>query len=83
MIISCPECGHQVSDQAETCPSCGIRIAKKKKMTGTIVFIIAIIMALVIVFLGFYFYKTQETENEQHAYCLVVDRKEQIIAVLS
>jgi hypothetical protein len=68
MIISCPECGHQVSDQAETCPSCGIRIAKKKKMTGTIVFIIAIIMALVIVFLGFYFYKTQETENEQHAY---------------
>lgn len=27
MIIKCPECGHQVSDQAATCPSCGIRIA--------------------------------------------------------
>ena len=29
MIIKCPECGHQVSDQAKTCPSCGIEIAGK------------------------------------------------------
>ena len=29
MIIKCPECGHQVSDQAKTCPSCGIDIAGK------------------------------------------------------
>lgn len=28
-IIKCPECGHQVSDQAKTCPSCGIEIAGK------------------------------------------------------
>jgi len=28
-IIKCPECGHQVSDQANTCPSCGIGIAGK------------------------------------------------------
>lgn len=27
MIIKCPECGHQVSDQAKTCPSCGVDIA--------------------------------------------------------
>ena len=26
-IIKCPECGHQVSDHAKTCPSCGIDIA--------------------------------------------------------
>lgn len=26
-LIICPECGHQVSDKAETCPSCGIKIA--------------------------------------------------------
>ena len=26
-LISCPECGHQVSDQAAICPSCGIKIA--------------------------------------------------------
>jgi hypothetical protein len=29
MIIKCPECGHDVSDQAKTCPSCGIDIAGK------------------------------------------------------
>jgi rubrerythrin len=23
-LIDCPECGHQVSDAAETCPSCGV-----------------------------------------------------------
>ena len=28
-IIKCPECGHQVSDQAKFCPSCGIEIAGK------------------------------------------------------
>lgn len=27
MIIKCPECGHQVSNLAETCPNCGINIA--------------------------------------------------------
>ena len=25
-IIKCPECGHQVSEKAPTCPSCGVRI---------------------------------------------------------
>ena len=29
MLIKCPECGHQVSDQAKTCPECGIEIAGK------------------------------------------------------
>ena len=29
MLIKCPECGHQVRDQAKTCPSCGIVIAGK------------------------------------------------------
>ncbi|MBQ3804208.1 MAG: zinc-ribbon domain-containing protein [Prevotella sp.] len=26
-LILCPECGHQVSDQAAICPNCGIKIA--------------------------------------------------------
>ena len=26
-IIKCPECGHEVSDQAPICPSCGVKIA--------------------------------------------------------
>ncbi len=25
-IIKCPECGHQISDKAEICPVCGVRI---------------------------------------------------------
>jgi hypothetical protein len=25
-LVDCPECGHQVSDAAETCPSCGVRL---------------------------------------------------------
>ena len=24
-LITCPECGHQISDKAETCPYCGIK----------------------------------------------------------
>lgn len=28
-IIKCPECGHQVSDHANTCPNCGVGIAGK------------------------------------------------------
>ncbi len=30
-LISCPECGHQVSDQAAICPNCGIKIAGNVK----------------------------------------------------
>lgn len=26
-IIKCPECGHQVSDQAPVCPTCGVKIS--------------------------------------------------------
>ena len=40
----------------------------KKKNTGVIVLVIAVIIALVIAGIGFYFYKTQEMENEQRAY---------------
>ena len=28
-IIKCPECGHQISDKAPTCPNCGVEIAGK------------------------------------------------------
>ena len=41
-LISCPECGHQVSDKAALCPSCGVSIAPdigreehEKKLTTT------------------------------------------------
>ena len=28
-LITCPECGNQVSDKAKTCPNCGIPIDTK------------------------------------------------------
>jgi len=131
-IIKCPECGHQVSDQAKTCPSCGIDIAgkvmkcpecgeiifkhqelcpnchcalhapqepkqemvvadkteqetprhveatpvaagngtgpKRKKKRGWLGLVVAFVIALLAVCLGFYFYKDQMKKNEIAAY---------------
>ena len=35
MLINCPECNHQVSDKAATCPNCGIKIAGNPDITGS------------------------------------------------
>jgi hypothetical protein len=128
MIIKCPECGHQVSDQAKTCPSCGIEImgkitrcpdcgeyifkeqsecpnchcsingslpveqssevpvveqpvaaddarqpqqatrARRRRRVGITAFVVAFVISLIVVFLGIYFIKNQEQQNEQRAY---------------
>ncbi len=34
-LITCPECGKEVSDQAEACPNCGYPIAKKYEKKDT------------------------------------------------
>ncbi|NQU22414.1 MAG: zinc ribbon domain-containing protein [Candidatus Nealsonbacteria bacterium] len=33
-LIDCPECGHQVSDQADACPSCGLGLAELRPNHG-------------------------------------------------
>ena len=75
MLITCPECGHQVSDQAKTCPSCGIEIAGKvmspaqrKRRTVLTVTIVSFVIVLILVLLGLYFVRHQEQENEMRAY---------------
>ena len=75
MLINCPECGHQVSDQAKTCPSCGIEIAGKvmspaqrKRRTVLTVTIVSFVIVLILVLLGLYFVRHQEQENEMRAY---------------
>lgn len=130
MIIKCPECGHQVSDQAKTCPSCGIEIAgkitrcpdcgevifkeqaecpnchrtingampsppvapiapllepvaptepaaepestpqppRRRPKAGYIALVVAFVIALIVVFLGIYFYRNVERQNTQKAY---------------
>jgi uncharacterized membrane protein YvbJ len=40
----------------------------KKRKTGRIVIVLSAVIALIIVLVGFYFYKTQEQENELRAY---------------
>ena len=72
MLITCPECGHQVSDQAATCPSCGIAIAKKqpkkKKNVGLIVLISSLIIAVILVVAGVYYFRSMEQQNELRAF---------------
>src|SRR5437879_8722924 len=34
-LIPCPECGHQVSDRAPTCPSCGVPNAAGRAFSET------------------------------------------------
>lgn len=122
MIIKCPECGHQVSDQAKTCPSCGVDIAgniitcsecgevvlsnqtmcpnchamlnqqpvrpiynhvkkeetsadednqkppKKKGKTLVWVLVVALVIALSLVFAGLYMYQNMLKHNEEEAY---------------
>ena len=36
MLIRCPECNNEVSDKAEICPHCGIKISGNPEITGTI-----------------------------------------------
>ena len=31
-LINCPECNHEMSDQAKTCPNCGYKIPKVKRV---------------------------------------------------
>jgi hypothetical protein len=31
MLIQCPECQHEISDQSDACPQCGFSLAKKRK----------------------------------------------------
>ena len=143
MLIKCPECGHQVSDQAKTCPSCGIEIAGKitrcpdcgevifkeqsrcpmchrsingassdlvddlrqpepqpspvpvaeqpeqpvapaprpsrKRRIGVAAFVVALVIALIVVFLGIYFMKNQEAQNELRAYENAVKSAEPLV----
>ena len=37
-LIECTECGHKVSDKAETCPSCGYKVSDIKKDMSNFVY---------------------------------------------
>ena len=75
-LIKCPECGHQVSDKAATCPSCGVAIAGNVKRENEVpkgkrsmtIPIVAGVVAVIAVLVGLYFYNNVQDRNELDAY---------------
>jgi len=69
MIIKCPECGHDVSDQAENCPQCGYRIKPKKKIRwGLVAAITALVLVCLIAGAGYVKYQLDQKEKEHRIY---------------
>ena len=50
-LVTCKECGKQISDKAESCPSCGVKLAKmgfsKKIFIGILVLVVIFFIGLV------------------------------------
>jgi hypothetical protein len=54
-LIQCRECGHQVSDEADTCPYCGAKMPSKKRKERRLYITVAVLLiAAVILALGYY-----------------------------
>ncbi len=68
MLIKCPECGHEVSDQAPVCPNCGVRLNTKKTKNNTPLYVSLIVLAVVIVGAIFYFRASSASNEETVAY---------------
>ena len=67
-LIKCPECNHEMSDTAKTCPNCGYRLSKKRLVQGkgkAIGILIAIVSVLVIVLVVFGVGKKIKTKKEE------------------
>lgn len=75
MIIQCPECSKQVSDQAYTCPNCGFSIKKIEKPSpgcfmktlnaGCLIFFIIIgILLFGVILNAISMYKNKATKKE-------------------
>lgn len=48
-LISCPECGHEVSDTAKTCANCGYRIRQHKAISKKTICALAVLLIVVAV----------------------------------
>ena len=52
-LIKCPECGKEISDKAESCPNCGMRVKNNKlKMSIKIVLIIFLTIFVILAIIG-------------------------------
>jgi predicted nucleic acid-binding Zn ribbon protein len=51
-LVACPTCGHRVSDQARTCPSCGQPLTQYRKLAGRVIGRIILLAVLALAVLG-------------------------------
>ena len=65
-LTKCPECGHSVSDQAKTCPSCGYNLPRTVPAYAT--------WAAVGVFLALIFFCLVLPQFSKPSKCKVCDR---------
>ena len=68
MLIKCPECGHEVSDQAPVCPNCGVKLNAKKNKNNTPLYIAILVLVIVAIGAVFYFRSSAESNQEEAAY---------------
>lgn len=80
-MMTCPECGKEISDTAESCPNCGYRIKKKKKNGCLIVLIVIIVVFLLFVFA--IWAATSETDNSTQKSQIVVQSETTESSLLS
>ena len=65
-LINCPECNKEISDTVKTCPHCGYKIPKTKKVPSPhgkrkgVVIIIGVFLALIAI-VGWYFFFSPRT----------------------
>lgn len=52
MIIKCPECGNDISDQADKCPNCGYPIHKKSEKKKAPAWKVILVIAIAAAILG-------------------------------
>lgn len=65
-MISCPECGKEISDNAKSCPNCGYSLKKNtKNKKGIIISIVIVIVIVIIGAIGFTVFKQQEIKKQE------------------
>ncbi len=68
-LMQCKECGNEVSNKAESCPKCGVRIAAKPMGCGKLIGVIFLVVVIVNVFSIIFFsdQRSDETAAVQKA----------------
>lgn len=63
-LISCPECGHEISDTAKTCINCGYKMNNHKLGSKKIVTVISCVLIAVVV-IGFIASQIQRARRDE------------------